>query len=321
MKKFLSILMICFAASCAKQQNPSKIRVAYHPNMGGASTIVTAIKQGYFTEQGLDVELVKFTSGPPEIAAMIAEDIQIGYIGFGAHTLAAEGKVAIIGTDGIAVVEGIRTHKDSGITTVEGLRGKTLGTQLGTSGETTVDQVLAGSGVKKSEIRILNSDISSAVAAFVAKKIDAVAVWPPYTIEIEKRIGIENLNVIRPVNNTVDSTASWVATPKYISENEATVKKFLTAIYKAMDYRSENLDTVIGYVAELVGIDLETVEKERYSSDWMTGAKMKAMLADGSISKLYQRQIDYFVENNRLQGTPVPVEEYARLNIAASVLK
>ena len=320
MKKLLLATLVLFITACGGEQDPNLIRVAYHPNMGGASAIITGIKQGFFEEQGITVELVKFISGPTEIAAMLSGDIQIGYIGFGAHTLAAEGKVQIIATDGIAVVEGIRTFKDSGIDSVEKLKGRTLGTQLGTSGEAIVDQVLAKTGVDKKEIRILNSDISSAVAAFISKKIDAIAVWPPYTVEIEKRIGKENLNNIRPISSGVDSTASWVAIPKYLDENPEIVQKFLIALYKSMDYREENLDEVIGYVAELVGIDKETVENERYSSDWMNSKKMKSMLADGKIQSIYQRQGEYFKENDRLQGEPVPIDQYIRLDIINKAL-
>ncbi len=322
MKNLKILALILLFASCASnEKSANKIRVAYHPNMGGASAVITGIKQGYFEEQGLEIELVRFTSGATEIAAMIAGDIQIGYIGFGAHTLAAEGKVQIIATDGIAVVYGIHAHKSSGVDSVEKLKGRTLGTQLGTSGEATLDQVLADSGVSKSDITILNSDVSSAVAAFIAGRIDIISVWPPYTIEIENRVGKENLYNILPASIGVDSTASWIVTPKYMEEHPEIIQKFLIALYQAMDYRAEHMDDVIGYVAEIVGIDEALVENERYSSDWMTSAKMKEMLENGDIQKIYTRQGQYFKENNRLQGEPVPVDQYIRIDVIQDALE
>lgn len=315
------VLLLCLTlvllSACLGEGNGSgnRLRVAYHPNFGGASAITSGIKQGFFKDEGLEIELVKFTSGPSEIAAMVSGDIQIGYIGFGAHTLAAEGKVQIIATDGIAVVEGIRTRKDSKIDSVEKLKGKTLGTQLGTSGETIIEQVLIGTPVQKSEIRILNSDISSAVAAFLAGKIDAIAVWPPYTVEIDNRLGKDNFNIIKPKNVGVDSTASWIVTSKYLEYNYDTVVKFVIALYKAMDYRMAHLDETITNVAELVNIDVSTVEQERYSSDWMNSQKMKAMLENGSIDDIYKKQIEYFVKNDRLNGSPVAIDRYVRTDI------
>lgn len=316
-KKLLFLLLFCFLVSCSGQSNKKTnvIRVAYHPNVGGASAIITGIKQNYFKDEGLEIELVKFTSGPPEIAAMVSGDIQVGYIGFGAHTLAAEGKVQIIATDGIAVVEGIRTLKSSGIDTVDKLVGKTLITQLGTSGETIIDQVLAGTKVNKSDINILNAEVASAVASFLANKVEAISVWPPYTVEIDSRIGIENLNIIKPQDIGVDSTASWIVTPKYLEDNTDTVIKFTRALYKSMDYRKEHLDEAITNVSELVGLDIETVSQEKYSSDWMDSKTMKSRIDDGSINDIYQKQIDYFMQNNRLNSEPVSVDKYVRIDI------
>ena len=54
---------------------------------------------------------------------------------------------------------------------------------------------------------------------------------------------------------------------------------------------------------------------EKYSSDWMDSEKMKSMINDGKITNIYQKQAEYFVENNRLNSEPVPVEQYIRVDI------
>ena len=69
-----------------------KLRVAYHPNFGGNNLYITAEKNGFFEEEGLVVEPVKFTAGPQEIAAMVAGDVDIGYIGHTPCTLGWYGK-------------------------------------------------------------------------------------------------------------------------------------------------------------------------------------------------------------------------------------
>src|SRR5690606_13662334 len=84
---------------------PDKLRIAYHPNMGGSSAIITGMKKGFFEEENLEIELVKFTSGPTEVAAMISGDIDLGYVGHGAHFLAVEGKVKIISLDVLSKAE------------------------------------------------------------------------------------------------------------------------------------------------------------------------------------------------------------------------
>ena len=56
---------------------PATINVIYHPTIGGSTAIATAISQGYFEEENLTVNLQMYTSGPPEIAAMVAKQADV----------------------------------------------------------------------------------------------------------------------------------------------------------------------------------------------------------------------------------------------------
>lgn len=325
MKKFLTLCIVFLGILLFKTDllanKLDKIKVAYHPNFGGASAVIIGINEGYFKENGLEIELVKFTSGPPEIAAMLSGDIQIGYIGFGAHTLAVDGKVEIIATDGVAVREGIRTRKSTGIKEIKDLKGRTLATQLGTSGETILVQALNGSGIDKKDIKVLNMEIPVAIAAFLANKVDSISVWPPYTVQIDEKLGEELVEIKGGSSeNDVASTASWVVTPKYLKENEDIVIRFTKALYKAMDYRKNNMDKSIEYVSTLVGIDLDTVKKEEYSSDWMYSERAKTYLKDGTFKKIYSKHQEYFWENKRLSKKPGPIESYVNLDLYKKIL-
>ncbi len=77
----------------------------------------------------------------------------------------------------------------------------------------------------------------------------------------------------------------------------------------------QHLDEAITNVSELIGLDIATVSQEKYSSDWMDSEKMKNMINDGTITNIYQKQAEYFVENKRLNSAPVPVEQYIRVDI------
>ena len=98
----------------------------YHPTIGGSTAIATAISQGYFEEENLTVNLQMYTSGPPEIAAMVAKQADVGCIGSGAAWLAFSGQVNIIALDNIALTEEIITRADNGINSIADLKGKTV---------------------------------------------------------------------------------------------------------------------------------------------------------------------------------------------------
>ena len=135
---------------------PATINVIYHPTIGGSTAIATAISQGYFEEENLTVNLQMYTSGPPEIAAMVAKQADVGFIGSGAAWLAFSGQVNIIALDNIALTEEIITRADNGINSIADLKGKTVAVQEGAAGYTLLVVALQEAGISVSDVKILN---------------------------------------------------------------------------------------------------------------------------------------------------------------------
>lgn len=288
-----------------------KLRIAYHPNMGGSSAIITGINKGYFKEQNLQIELVKFTSGPPEVAAMTSGDIDAGYIGHGAHFLAVQGKVNILSMDTISKSDEILVSKKSGISKIEDLKGKTVATQFGTSGDIVLELALKKAKMKKDDLKMVNMDMAGAVSAFIAGKVDAVAVWSPYTSEIKARMG-NDVTMLANNSNFKDEfvfPSSWVATPDYIKKNEDKLIRFLKGLHKAMDYRSEHLDEVVDMVAKLNDTPKESVVQEKDSADWLTGKQVRQLFNDGTAKKWFEKQQELFLSNGTLTKAE-PVDNY-----------
>lgn len=122
------------------------INLIYHPTIGGSTAIAIAEAHGMFEEEGLEIRYQRFTSGPPEIAAMVAGRADVGFIGSGAAWLAFRGDVNIIALDNLALTDEVVAKKSSGISTLEDLRGKTIATQLGTAGENILNLALKRPG-------------------------------------------------------------------------------------------------------------------------------------------------------------------------------
>ena len=229
MKKIIIILFImAFAVSCTgnktsaeSSSSADKIRVAYLADFAGTSAAAIAQEKGFFKEENLDVELVKFLNGPSEIAAMLSKDIQFAYIGHGAHSLAIQGKVNVLIPNGLGKSEQIIVGKWANINDIAGLKGKTVGTQLGTSGDIVLDIALRKAGITKSDVNVVNMDVSGIVSSMVGKKVDAVSVWAPYTFEISKQLGDEVI-IIASITNYLDEAvfpSSWIVTPEYQKDN------------------------------------------------------------------------------------------------------
>src|SRR5262245_53245232 len=56
------------------------------PNLNGA--VYIALREKYFEKLGLDVNLIKFTSGPAQVAALAGGQAHLGWGGMGAYLIA-----------------------------------------------------------------------------------------------------------------------------------------------------------------------------------------------------------------------------------------
>ncbi|OLN30795.1 ABC transporter substrate-binding protein [Desulfosporosinus metallidurans] len=329
MKKFLGIALSIVLAtgllagcstgnagsstSSSQPEKLTKMRVAYMPNMGSASTLVTAIKMGYFKQEGIDVELVQFAKGPDEIAAMGSGNIDVSQIGHGAHTLAAKGQANIITIDDTSLADAVMGNKDKGINTISDLKGKTIGTSLGTSSQVILDLALASVGMTEKDVKVVQMDPSAAVTAMVTGNVDAVAIWSPSTITVKQKMGDKVVTLAD--NNTykdqMQFPSSFVVTPTYASKNKDLLIHFTSALFKAMDYRSkpENIKTVADWVAAQIKQDPALIELGEGEGNWLTSKYVYDSVKDGTLKKIYENQQALFVTNKQLPAA-VNVDNY-----------
>ncbi len=302
------------AAEPEERPETVKIRVAYHPNFGGNNLYITAEKNGFFEEEGLEVEPVKFTAGPQEVAAMVAGDVDIGYIGHGATFLAVQRQVNVFLTEFLGNGDEILTYQGSGITSLEDLKGKTIATAPGTSGETVLNLALEKAGLTSSEVNIVNMDAAGMVAAIVGKKVDACTLWPPQTTEVRKAMGEGEIVSLATIGDFRDQFAfpgHWVVTPKFMEENPDVMVRFSRAMLKAMDYRRDHPEETAGNVAEFIDAPIDGVTEEMNRIDLFDADYCYQVMTDGTAAKWYDALQNLYVKDGSVEKT-VPVGEWFR---------
>ena len=162
------------AASPAAALDHAKIAVV--SSLSSAPAFVADAK-GYFRDEGLDVELVRFDSAAPIAVAVASGDVDFGSVGLNAafFTLANQGILKIIGSgngehkgfQGIGYILSNQAY-DAGIRRFEDLRGHSVAiTQLGSALQYSLDLVLRKHGVDLKDVRVLplqsNQNIASAI--------------------------------------------------------------------------------------------------------------------------------------------------------------
>ncbi|WP_240762230.1 aliphatic sulfonate ABC transporter substrate-binding protein [Paenibacillus thalictri] len=308
-------------ASAPKDVAP--INVAYMPDMHGATPIVLGEEKGYFKEAGLKVNAVKFLSGPPEFQAMASGDIDIAYIGPGATFLSAQGKGNIIAIDSLNTGDMVYATKKSNIKDWKDLKGKTVGVPKGTSGEMILNLGIEKGGLKPSDVNIVNMDVAGAVSAYVSGKVDAVAIWSPYTAEIEKQVGKDNIVKLGDNKTFFPEYVfpqSWVVNPKFLKEKPEVVERFLQAWAKANDYRMKNIDESIKLTAKFTQVPEDSLKAQVETTEWIDSKKQIDYFKDGTVFKWYENLEKLFVAGEKLTEV-VPADKFVSKDLYLKVIK
>jgi NitT/TauT family transport system substrate-binding protein len=289
-----------------------KIRVAYHPHIVGAGAMVMAEEMGYFEEVALKVDPVKFTAGPPELQAMASGDIDLGYLGVGAHVLCPKGQCVILTLDSTDISNEVLATVKSGVKEMKDLKGKTVAVPTGTTSDMVFTLALEKAGLTKDDMNVVNMDVAGAVAAFVAEKVDAVAIWAPYTTEIRKQKGDDNVIELAHSKEFLPEKVfpqSWVTTKKFAENNRDVLVRFLKAWIKGNDYRFNRMEETVKLTSEFTQVPEDSNAALVDTTYWMTSNEMKKLYEDGTALEWYNQQQDMFVGIGSLEQA-VPVEEF-----------
>lgn len=295
-----------------------KVRVAYMPNMGSASSIIAAREFGLFEKYGLDVELTRFSNGPDEIAAMASGDIDISQIGHGAHRLAILGQAVIFQLDATSLADEVIGNSSRGVSTLADLKGKRVASSMGTSADIILKLALDEAGLTENDVEIVEMDPSGVVPAMVSGQIDAVATWSPGTVTIKEQLGDDAVMLANNATYLDVATfpSSFITTDKYVQENRDVLVRFAAAIQEAQDMRRDNIDEVAKAVAKETEIDEEIMLTSKNEGNWETsGAKfLSTALGDGTVKNFYENQQKTFLDAGAIDKE-VAVEDYILFDV------
>lgn len=310
------MLMVC-VIGCSKKADQQdgdaliKLKLGYMPNLISASLGAIGVEEGYFKDNGLDVELVKFTSGPPEFAAMAAGDLDAAIIGHGAHLLAIQGQAEIFYFECLGNSDKVMALKSSGVSSAADLKGKTIACVRGTSSEALLNLTLKQAGLTSRDVKIVSMDQNGAAAALIANQVDAAAIWSPLTVTVTKELG-DKVVVVSSIGDYADiapSPGSWIISEKTIKERPDVVKRLTKALLQASDFRAENIDIAAVYVARLIGTDASETMQEVQTAKWFTAREIYDVTKSGQLDTWYEAEQDLFIDDGKLEKR-VPNETY-----------
>lgn len=250
----LTLLSGCGESPSTAPRDVRKISVAFTAQPE-AALIHVALRKGYFSEQGLEVDAQPHPFGRLALQAMLDGKVDIASVAetpfmhavLNGEKLFAVATVATSNTNN-AIIGRI----DAGIVRPVDLRGKRIAFTPGTTSEFFADSLLSAHRVERSEVRLMPMSPEDILTALPAGTVDAAAVWNLTLAQLQRSLGDNGISFFDRDIYTV--TFNVIAPQDYVRQNEETLRRFLRALIKAETFAAERPAEMRAIVAETLKI-------------------------------------------------------------------
>lgn len=243
--KFISLLLITavilsMLATACNQSSNQKIRLMEVTHSLFYTPQYVALTQGFFEEEGLDVELITGGGADKVMTAMLSGEAEIGFMG-------AEASIYVYneGRDNYAINFAQLTQRDGTFLvgrekdddfTFDKLKGTTvLGGRKGGMPEMTLEYVIKSKGLVLDEDVVVRTDVQfdALAGAFISGEGDYVSLFEPVATTLEKEGQGYIVASIGTEGGYIPYTC-YSTTKEYMEENPELIQKFTNALYKGM---------------------------------------------------------------------------------------
>jgi NitT/TauT family transport system substrate-binding protein len=261
----LTAVWLLLGSGFAFAQPMQKITIFVVKNLLATPNFV-ALENGYWAEQGLDVQMKLTSGGRQVVQALQAGDAVLGHVAIsGTLPIARAGGDRLVSAMpyyndpfymGRASAYAIVGRKDRGIDAAQpaSLLGKKIGFTAGTD-EYYMKQWFRRHGVdiaKAQPVSMLVEDMPVAIAQGL---VDAAVPWEPYASQIVRQLGSNAAVMSRGEAGLISDNVGVVGKEEWIKAHQDIVLKFATGLAQAAQFVRENPQET----AEIVGRTLDGI--------------------------------------------------------------
>jgi hypothetical protein len=263
-----------------KEDNLEHIKVAEVTHSVFYAPLYVAIEKGYFQDYGLDIELILTPGADKVSAAVLSDDVEIGFCGPESSIYVYNGKekdyiqsfAGLTKRDGQFIVsrKNIKNFKMEDLIGKEVLAGRKGGMPV-----LNFENALINSNIDKNEVNINTSvEFSALSGSFIGGQGDFVNLFEPNATKLEKEGYGYVVGSVGMISGEVPYTA-FNAKKSYIKNNKETLKNFNKAINEGLKYVKEHdekdiANAIINQFPDSSINDVTTIVKRYKESDsWL----------------------------------------------------
>lgn len=243
-----------------------EFRVGYVRVMDDAQAML-AHEAGLYEKYGLDAKLIEFSSGTDLIKGIVGGQLDIGVLGFSnAFTWSSRGADLKIVGGAQRGYHSLVVRNDSGIETIEDLKGRNLASQKqGSTADIVLKGVmLANAGLQPDDLNIMGVAPAVAVQSLVGGRVDAAFLFEPYD-----RIA----QLVAPVKQIYEIGEVWPFPCMVVITSGDTLKNRKDVIWAALDAQRDAIEM----------LENEPEKAATYITDYFIKEDVVKSLNDGDI--------------------------------------
>ncbi|GGM36938.1 putative binding protein YtlA [Paraliobacillus quinghaiensis] len=268
------ILLLVIFSGCSEDESLTKVKVAEVTRSIFYAPQYIALEEGFFEEEGLDVELQTIPGGDKVMTSLLSDNSDIGLVGSETSIyVGAQGSedpiinfAQLTQTDGTFLVA--REPNDD--FTFDDLKGTDfLGQRKGGMPQMVGEYVLKQNGIDpQNDLNLIqNIDFANIASSFLSGTGDYVQLFEPIASQFVQDGNGTIVASFGEESGHVPYTV-FMAKESYLAENEETALKFARAIYKAQEFVQNNgaqeIAEIVQPYFEETDIDLLISSVERY---------------------------------------------------------
>ena len=222
--------------------------------------VYIAQKQGFFSDEGLDVTVNEYSSGKKATQALFAGEVGISTVADMPVVFESFKRedFCIIATFSYSFhMVKIIGRKDSGIKKEVDLKGKKVGVNRGTSSHFFLVVFLIHNRLSISDVEMINIKTVDLPAALKNNEVDAISVWQPYTQTAMELLGDNAVEL--PSAENYRTTFSFAVMKELAKEHPEIQQKFLRAIDKAAAFINKDREKAQEIIAGRFNLDKNVV--------------------------------------------------------------
>ncbi len=226
----------------------------------------------YFKKQGVKVNYIIVDSGVEANKAFASGSLDFATMGNtnGVVSLATGLDTELIWIhEVIGSSEALLIHKDSGIKSVEDLKGKKIATTFSSTSHYILLNLLKEFGIDK-DVTILDMQTPDIVAAWQRGDIDAAYTWEPSKSKILGLGGEVLIDSADMIEKGFVTANVGLVRKEFAKENPELVVGILKQLAKAGDLYRNNTDEAINAAAKEIEISYDEAKFQMSGSIWLT---------------------------------------------------